>query len=210
MIDSEALRKIALFGTIPESAVFCSFNVSSIYQVPLILDKQGMGDFICKRICCDCSGQDFSEWAQIINAMLKPEYEVKVALVGKYAGLSDCYVSMSEALRHGGIYNRTRVCITYLEAERYEQNPECVSDLKSFDGVFVPYGFGPRGTEGKITAIKFARENDIPFLGICYGFQLAVIEFARHVCGLKDANSTEIAHPISCNRSYARTTRNRR
>jgi CTP synthase len=200
MIDAEALRKIALFGTIPESAVFCSYNVETIYQVPLILDKQGMGDFVCQRFGYECPKKDFTEWQQFVEGVVKPEHEVNIALVGKYAGLSDSYVSMSEALRHGGAANRTRVCITYLEAERLEQNPECVNDLKSFDGVFVPYGFGPRGTEGKISAIKFARENDVPFLGICYGFQLAVIEFARNVCGLKDANSTEInpttPHPI--------------
>jgi CTP synthase len=200
MIDAEALRKIALFGTIPESAVFCSYNVETIYQVPLILDKQGMGDFICQRFGYDCPNKDFTEWQQFVEGVIKPEHEVNIALVGKYAGLSDSYVSMSEALRHGGAASRTRVCITYMEAERLEQNPECVNDLKSFDGIFVPYGFGPRGTEGKISAIKFTRENDIPFLGICYGFQLAVIEFARNVCGLKDANSTEInpttPHPL--------------
>jgi CTP synthase len=200
MIDAEALRKISLFGTIPESAVFCSYNVETIYQVPLILDKQGMGDFICQRFNYTCTQKDFTEWQQVVDAMLKPEHELKIALVGKYAGLSDSYVSMSEALRHGGAACRSRVCISYLEAERLEQNPECVNDLKSFDGIFVPYGFGPRGTEGKISAVAFARENDIPFLGICYGFQLAVIEFARDVCGLKDANSTEInpntPHPV--------------
>jgi CTP synthase len=200
MIDAEALRKIALFGTIPESAVFCSYNAESVYQVPLILDKQGMGDFICTRFGHTCPTKDFQEWQQFVNAVLKPEHEVSIALVGKYAGLTDSYVSMSEALKHGGAACKTRVCITYMEAEKFEQNPQCVDDLKSFNGVFVPYGFGPRGTEGKIAAVRFARENDIPFLGICYGFQLAVIEFARNVCGLKDANSTEInpntPHPV--------------
>jgi CTP synthase len=200
MIDAEALRKIALFGTIPESAVFCSYNVETIYQVPVILDRQGMGDFICQRFNYSCTQKDFTEWQKVVDAMLKPEHEVKIALIGKYAGLSDSYVSMSEALRHGGAACRTRVCISYLEAEKLEQNPEFINDLKAFDGVFVPYGFGPRGTEGKIAAVKFARENDTPFLGICYGFQLAVIEFARSVCGLKDANSTEInpdtPHPV--------------
>jgi CTP synthase len=199
MIDAEALRKIALFGTIPESAVFCSYNAESVYQVPLILDKQGMGDFICQRFGYKCTA-DFAEWKQVVDAIVKPQHEVKIALVGKYAGLSDSYVSMTEALRHGGGANKTRVCITYLEAEKFEQNPQCIDDLKNYDGVFVPYGFGPRGTEGKIAAIKLARENDIPFLGICYGFQLATIEFARNVCGLKDANSTEInpntPHPV--------------
>ena len=192
MIDAEALRKIALFGTIPESAVFCSYNVETIYQVPLILEKQGMGDFICQRLCYKCSGADFTEWQRVVDSILKPEHEVKIALIGKYAGLSDSYVSMSEALRHGAAACRARVCISYLEAEKLEQNPECSNILKAFDGIFVPYGFGSRGTEGKISAIRFARENDVPFLGICYGFQLAVVEFARNVCNLKGANSTEI------------------
>lgn len=200
MIDAEALRKIALFGTIPEHAVFCSYNADSVYQVPLILDKQGMGDFICQRFGYKCSGVDFTEWKHFVDAIVKPEHEVNIALVGKYAGLTDSYVSMSEALRHGGAACKTRVCITYLEAEKFEQNPQCIDELKNYDGVFVPYGFGPRGTEGKIAAVKFARENDIPFLGICYGFQLATIEFARNVCGLKDANSSEInpttPHPV--------------
>lgn len=200
MIDAETLRKIALFGTIPENAVFCSYNVETVYQVPLILDKQGMGDFICRRLGYNCTVQDLQEWQQFVNALLKPEHEVHIALIGKYAGLSDSYVSMNEALRHSGAACKTRVCITYIEAEKLERNPECINDLANFDGIFVPYGFGPRGTEGKMAAIKFARENDIPFLGICYGFQLAVIEFARNVCGLKDANSVEInpdsPHPV--------------
>ncbi len=192
MINAEVLRKIALFGTIPESAVFCSYNAKSVYEVPLILDKQGMGDFICSRLGYSCEISNFLGWQQFVDAIIKPENEVRIALIGKYAGLTDSYVSMSEALRHGGAECKTRVCITYLEAETFERNPECIKDLEKFDGVFVPYGFGPRGTEGKIAAIKFARENNIPFLGICYGFQLAVIEFARNVCGLKNANSSEI------------------
>jgi CTP synthase len=200
MIDAEALRKIALFGTIPEEAVFCSYNAESVYQVPLILDKQGMGDFICQRLSLNCETKDFGAWKQFVDAVVKPEHEVKIALVGKYAGLTDSYVSMSEALRHGGATSKTKVCISYIEAEKLEQTPECIKDLSNFDGVFVPYGFGPRGTEGKINAIQYAREKDIPFLGICYGFQLAVIEFGRNVCDLKEANSTEInpdsPHPI--------------
>jgi CTP synthase len=200
MIDSEALRKIALFGTIPENAVFCSYNVESIYQVPLILDAQGMGNFICKRFGFSDKKPDFNAWKGFVDAILNPKYKVKIALVGKYAGLADSYVSMSEALRHGGAACETKVCIDYLEAEKFEQNPKEVETLRGYDGVFVPYGFGPRGTEGKIMAIKFARENNIPFLGICYGFQLAVIEFARHVCGLENASSTEInpnsPHPV--------------
>jgi len=189
-----------LFGTIPENAVFCSYNVESIYQVPLILDEQGMGDFTCKRLGFPDRKPDFKEWKNFVNAILNPEREVKIALVGKYAGLTDSYVSMNEALRHGGAACRAKVGITYIEAEKFEENPKSIEVLKNFNGIFVPYGFGPRGTEGKIMAIQFARENDIPFLGICYGFQLAVIEFARNVCELKDASSTEInpssPHPV--------------
>lgn len=200
MIDSEALRKIALFGTIPENAVFCSYNVESVYQVPLILDEQGMGSFICKRLGLPERKPDFENWRRFVDAVLNPEHEVKIALVGKYAGLADSYVSMSEALRHGGATCKTRVNIHYIEAETFEENPSMVQMLKEFDGIFVPYGFGPRGTDGKIMAIKFARESNIPFLGICYGFQLAVVEFARNVCGLEKANSTEIdpntPHPV--------------
>jgi CTP synthase len=192
MINSEALGKIALFGTIPENAVFCSYNAETIYQVPLILDKQGMGEFVCKRLGFPERKPDYKEWRDFVNAILSPEHEVKIGLVGKYAGLSDSYVSMNEALRIAGATCRTKVTIKYMEAEKFEQNPKELETLGNFDGVFVPYGFGPRGTEGKIMAIKFARENNIPFLGICYGFQLAVIEFARHICGLKNANSTEI------------------
>ena len=192
MINSEALRKIALFGTIPENAVFCSYNVDTIYQVPLILDKQGMGDFICNRFSFAKGSKDFKEWRKFVNVVLKPIYEVEVALVGKYAGLADSYVSMTEALRHAGAACKSKVSIHYLESEKFVQNPSSLEALEKFDGIFVPYGFGPRGTEGKIEAIKFARENNIPFLGICYGFQLAVTEFARHVCGLKEANSIEI------------------
>jgi CTP synthase len=192
MIDSESRGKIALFGTIPENAVFCSYNVESIYQVPLILDEQGMGDFIYKRLGFSDCKPDFKDWRNFVDNVLNPEHEVKIALVGKYAGLADSYVSMTEALRHAGAACKTKICINYIEAEKFEQNPKGIEILRDFDGIFVPYGFGPRGTEGKITAIKFARENTIPFLGICYGFQLAIIEFARNVCGLKEANSTEI------------------
>jgi len=200
MIDAETLHKIALFGTIPENAVFCAYNAESVYQVPLILDKQGMGDFVCHRLGFNCTHKDFQEWQTFVDAIINPEYEVKIALVGKYSGLTDCYVSMSEALKHGGAACKTKVCITYLEAEKFEKDPESIKNLANFDGIFVPYGFGPRGTEGKISAIQYARENNIPFLGICYGFQLATIEFARNVCNLKDANSTEInpetPHPV--------------
>jgi CTP synthase len=192
MIDTEARRKIALFGTIPEEAVYCSYNVSSIYQVPLILDEQGMGTYICKRLCLPEGKHDWTKWKHFVETAENPRHEVKIALVGKYAGLVDSYVSMNEALRHGGAVCQTKVSIEYIEAEKFEKNPEKIDILKNCDGLFIPYGFGPRGTEGKMMAIQFARENGIPFLGICYGFQLAVIEFARNKCKLNEANSTEI------------------
>jgi CTP synthase len=200
MIDTEARRKIALFGTIPEEAVYCSYNVSSIYQVPLILDEQGMGAYICKRLCLQESKQEWIKWKQFVETVENPRYELKIALVGKYAGLVDSYVSMNEALRHGGTVCQTKVSIEYIEAEKFEKNPEKLDYLKNCDGLFIPYGFGPRGTEGKMMAIQFARENNIPLLGVCYGFQLAVVEFARNKCKLDNANSTEInpvtPHPV--------------
>ncbi len=200
MIDSEALRKIALFGTIPEKAVFCSYTVESIYQVPLILDEQGMGEHVCRRLMLPQQKPDWTAWEQFVNSVLNPRFNLKIALVGKYAGLVDSYVSMNEALRHGGASCQARVQIDYIEAETFEKNQDALRILQKYDGVFIPYGFGPRGTEGKMMAIHFAREKDIPFLGVCYGFQLAVIEFARNVCGLENANSTEInsdtSHPV--------------
>ncbi len=192
MIDAEALRKIALFGTIPERAVFCSYDVPSIYQVPLILDEQGMGEYVCKRLKLDGPKSDWNEWKQFVDALENPRFEVKIALVGKYAGLVDSYVSMNEALRHGGTACQTKVLIDYIEAENFEREPSELELLRKYDGIFVPYGFGSRGTEGKVSAIHFARESDIPFLGICFGFQLAVIEFARNMCGLEGASSSEI------------------
>jgi CTP synthase len=192
MIDSEALRKIALFGTIPRDAVFCSHDVPSIYQVPLILDKQGMGEYVCKRLNLEARKPDWSEWQQFVDALQNPRFAVDIALVGKYAGLVDSYISMTEALKHGGAACQTKVSIDYLEAEKFERDPSELELLAKYDGIFIPYGFGPRGTEGKISAIRYARENDKPFLGVCYGFQLAVIEYARNVCGLTNASSAEI------------------
>jgi len=192
MIDTEALRKIALFGTIPENAVFCSYNVPSVYQVPLILDEQGMGEYICKRLGIAQRRPKWSEWKRFVDSVENPRFEVKIGLVGKYAGLADSYISMKEALRHGGAACQTQISIDYIKAERLERDVSRLELLKNYDGIFIPYGFGPRGTEGKMRAIRFARENNVPFLGICYGFQLAVVEFARNVCGLEGANSTEV------------------
>ncbi len=200
MITEEARAKIALFGTIPREAVFCSYTVPLVYQVPLILDEQGMGDYICRRLGLEPRRPDWDRWKALVDAYLNPLYEVRIALVGKYAQLVDSYVSMNEAFKHAGMALRTKVHIDYIEAEEFEESPGDIERLKDYDGIFVPYGFGSRGVEGKIAAIQFAREHDMPFLGICFGFQLAVVEFARHVCGLKRAHTTEVdpdtPHPV--------------
>jgi CTP synthase len=200
MIDGDTLRKVALFGTIPKEAVFCSFNVPSIYQVPLILDEQGMGDYVCGRLGISRTVPEWSEWNKFVDCFENPKHDVKIALIGKYAGLVDSYVSMNEAFSHAGAACQTKVTIDFIEAERLERGSNGVKLLEGYDGIFIPYGFGPRGTEGKIKGIRFARENNVPFLGVCYGFQLAVVEFARNVCGLIEANSTEInsatSHPV--------------
>ena len=200
MIDDETLRKVALFGTIPEEAVFCSYNVKSIYQVPLILDKQGMGDYVCRRLGISRKAPEWAEWKKFVDCFGNTKHEIKISLIGKYAGLVDSYVSMNEAFSHAGTACQAKVTVNYIEAECLENNSDGVKLLEGQDGIFIPYGFGPRGTEGKIRGIQFARENNVPFLGVCYGFQLAVVEFARNVCGFKGANSTEInpdtPHPV--------------
>jgi CTP synthase len=198
MIDKDATAKIALFGTIPEDAVFCSHSAKSVYQVPTILDQQDMGNYICKRLQLEERKPDWTGWTQFVDSVLNPKSEVKIALIGKYIGLVDSYVSMNEALGHAGAACKTKVSIDYIQAETLERDADSVKCLKDYDGIFVPYGFGPRGTEGKINAVRFARENDVPFLGICLGFQLAVVEFARNVCKLEDANSTELDSKTSC------------
>jgi CTP synthase len=192
MINKDAAAKIALFGTIPENAVFCSHDVQSVYQVPTILDQQGMGNYICKRLQLEERKPDWSSWTQFVDSVLNPKSEVRIALIGKYIGLVDSYVSMNEALGHAGAACQTKVSIDYIQAETLERDANAVKRLKNYDGIFIPYGFGPRGTEGKINAVRFARENNVPFLGICLGFQLAVVEFARNICKLEDANSTEL------------------
>ena len=200
MVNEESRQKIALFGTIPKNAVFCSYYVPTIYQVPQILDAQGMGNYICKRLQLGERKSNWQGWKEFSESVLNPRFEIRVALVGKYAGLVDSYVSMNEAFRHAGAACQARVSIDYIEAEILENDAKALDRLKKYDGLFIPYGFGPRGTEGKMKAIRFARENDVPFLGVCYGFQLAVVEFARNVCGLEGANSIEIdpetPHPV--------------
>ncbi|MEM0440140.1 MAG: CTP synthase [Candidatus Caldarchaeum sp.] len=200
LIDAEARRKIALFGTITDKAVFCSYDVDYVYKVPVILEEQGMGDFIVSRLGLPANRPDWSEWNNVVEMYEKARFPVRIAVCGKYTKLADSYVSVKEALQHAGVRLGSQVEIEWINTEDFEQNVRTVEELRKFDGILVPGGFGKRGTEGMIKCIQFARENDIPFLGICFGLQLSVVEFARNVCGLANANSTELnpstPHPV--------------
>lgn len=196
----EARKKIALFGSISESAVFYSITVPTIYRVPILLDEQGMGDFIMKRLDLPARKQNWKPWRKIVESFERAKHVVRIAMCGKYAKLADAYVSVNEALRHAGATCGSRVEIDWIETEIFEEDPSKLEMLDEYDGVLVPGGFGIRGAEGKILAIGYAREHKLPFLGICFGFQLAVVEFARSKVRLKDANSTELnpntPHPV--------------
>ncbi len=191
-IDDSSKRKIALFGTLPESAVFCSYDVECVYEVPLILEEQGMGDYIVERLRIGNPRPEWGEWKRVVNLFKKTDKNVRIAVCGKYTKLTDAYVSVKEALIHAGVNLGARVEIGWVETEDIEKEPEKLRMLSEYDGILVPGGFGKRGTEGKIECIRYAREHDIPFLGICFGMQMAVIEFARNVCGIERACSTEI------------------
>lgn len=184
-------KKIALFCNVEERAVFSSPDLPTIYQTPLELESQGMGDFLVERFELDRHPVNWASWKQIVDRISNPREVVRIALCGKYAELADSYVSVNEALKHAGGACDARVEIEWIETELFEQEPSNCSILSRFDGVLVPGGFGSRGTEGKIAALSYAREKNIPMLGICFGFQLAVVEFSRHL-GMKNANSTEI------------------
>jgi CTP synthase len=192
-------KKIALFCNVEERAVFASPDMPTIYQTPIELDTQGMGEFLAHGFGLDHQTVDWRTWKRIVDRISNPTQVVRIALCGKYAELADSYVSVNEALKHAGGACDARVDIEWIETELFENQPENSALLSGFNGVLVPGGFGSRGTEGKIAALKYARENDIPTLGICFGFQLAVVEFCRHI-GLADANSTELKpgtpHPV--------------
>lgn len=200
LLPQDARKKIALFGSVDEKAVFCSPNARTIYEVPLILDRQGMGEFILERLALPKREADWANWTKVVNSFLDTPHSVKIAMCGKYARLADAYVSINEALRHSGAFCGAKVDISWIETEIFEEDPAKVGMLREYDGILVPGGFGVRGTEGKIMAINYARTNNIPFLGICFGFQLATIEFARNVTKLEGANSTELnpetPHPV--------------
>lgn len=192
MLDPEPRSKIALFSSVSERAVFTSPNVECIYELPLVLDGQGLGGYICERMGLPMRKSDWSAWRRVVKSFLDTEHNVNIAMCGKYTKLADSYISINEALKFAGAVSRAKVHIDWIETEVFEDDPESVKGLYDYDGVLVPGGFGVRATEGKMAAIRFTREKDIPFLGLCFGFQLATVEFARHVCGLEKANSTEL------------------
>ena len=198
MLPGEQRRKIALFTNVSEEAVISAIDVDDLYKIPAMLEAQGLDRIVARQLNLDLPPADLGEWAAIVEAKRNPQSEVNIAMVGKYVDLRDSYISLSEALLHGGIHTRTRVNIHYFESENIERDGPDV--LRDMDGIVVPGGFGDRGIEGKIRSVQFARENGIPYLGICLGLQVAVIEAARNLAGLDGAHSTEFdrasAHPV--------------
>ncbi|TAK93924.1 MAG: CTP synthase [Aquabacterium sp.] len=197
-IPNDEREKISLFTNVPESGVISVWDADTIYKVPRMLHEQHLDDLICGKLQLQTKPADLSRWDNLVYEVENPKKTVTIAMCGKYTDLSDSYKSLNEALRHAGIHNHARVNIEYVDSETL--TPETVSQLKQFDAILVPGGFGKRGVEGKICAAQFARENGIPYLGICLGMQVATIEYARHKAGLTDANSTEFEpntpHPV--------------
>ena len=183
-------EKIALFCDVDVEAVITASDVRSVYEVPLVFAEQGVDEIILRLLRIDAKPRDLSRWTGMLERMQNPEDQVDIALVGKYVEYEDSYKSLKEALLHGGLAHRLKVNIHWIESENM-QWPDCARDLEKFDGILVPGGFGKRGVEGMITAIRYARENQVPYFGICLGMQTMVIEFARNVCRLEHANSTE-------------------
>jgi CTP synthase len=182
-------RKIALFTNVPEKAVISAVDVDSIYKIPMELHRQGLDDIVVNQLGIDAKPADLSQWERVYENLSKPEGEVNIAMVGKYMELTEAYKSLSESLIHAGIHTRTKVNVHYVDSEQIEQEgTDCIKDM---DAILVPGGFGERGVEGMIETARFARENNIPYLGICLGMQVAVIEYARHKAGLEKAYSTE-------------------
>ncbi len=189
-LSQDLKDKIAFFCNLPAGAVVQNLDAEVLYEVPLMLEKEGLARTVCKRLGLACIEPDLSEWEEMVNKQKNPKGTVTIALVGKYVELHDAYLSVAESLRHGGIGNGLEVDIKWVNSEEVESG-DVNEYLKGVDGILVPGGFGDRGIEGKITAITYARENKIPFFGICLGMQMAVVEFARNVAGLHEANSSE-------------------
>ena len=198
-VPQDIRDKISLFCNIPKDHVIPNLTAESLYEVPLMLEREGLANVVVEHLKLDCTAPDLSEWTAMVQRAKSPCGTVDIALVGKYVALHDAYLSVAEALTHGGIANQVKVNIHWIDSETVTD--ENVAEiLAGVDGILVPGGFGSRGIEGKISAIRYARENKIPFLGICLGMQMAVVEFARHVCGMEDAHSTELnpntTHPV--------------
>ena len=196
-------EKIALFCDVEPEAVIQALDAQSIYEVPLVLEDEGLGRIILRRLGLNhLPPPDLAEWREIVERIQRPQASVRIALVGKYMGVEDSYVSIVEALRHGGVAHACRVEITKVDSEEIERRDraQLAAELEGYHGILVCPGFGARGVEGKVRAIRYAREEGVPFLGICFGLQWAVVEFARHVCGLEGANTTEVdpqtPHPV--------------
>ncbi len=191
-------RKISLFTNVPAEAVIPALDTDSIYKIPGALHAEGLDAIVCRKLQIDPPPADLSIWKRLVDALEHPEHAVHIAMVGKYVDLTESYKSLSEALIHAGIHTRSKVHIHYVDSEAVERDG--AGCLAAMDAILVPGGFGKRGVEGKIAAIRYARENGIPYLGICLGMQLAVIEYARHMAGLEGANSTEFdpdtIHPV--------------
>ena len=188
-IPASSRRKLSLFTNVEERAVISLPDADSIYKIPRMLSEQKLDQIVCERFNLDCHPADLTEWDRVADAKLNPHREVTIAMVGKYMELLDAYKSLIEAISHAGIELRTKVNIKYIDSEHVERDG--VELLKDVSAILVPGGFGERGVEGKIAAVKYARENKVPYLGICLGMQVAVIEYARNVAGIEDASSTE-------------------
>ena len=188
-IPDEEREKISLFTNVAPWGVISMPDVDTIYKVPRLLHEQGLDGLICDKLRLSTPPARLNRWDNLVQEVTNPQGEVNIAMVGKYVDLSDSYKSVNEALRHAGLKNHVKVNISYVDSETLSASN--IQQLEAFDGILVPGGFGQRGVEGKISTAKFARENKVPYLGICLGMQVATIEFARHVAGLSDANSTE-------------------
>jgi len=188
-IPMDERRKIALFTNVEQRAVIEALDAKSIYEIPMLLKEQNLDDIVVDKLKLDVPATDLSEWKAVVEALANPTDEITVAMVGKYVDLTEAYKSLNESLAHAGIQNKAKVNIKYIDSETLEEGD--LSQLELLDAILVPGGFGKRGVKRKIAAVKYARENKIPYLGICLGMQVAVIEYARHMAGLKDAHSTE-------------------
>ncbi len=197
-IPDDERAKISLFSNVVLDAVISVWDADSIYRIPSMLHRQGLDKIVCTKLGITTKAADLTAWERLVEALEHPHGEVRIGMIGKYVELSDSYKSLNEALIHAGIHTHTRVVIEYVDSELIEQ--QGLPDLSHLDAILVPGGFGRRGAEGKIQAIAYARENGVPYLGICFGMQLATIEFARNVVGLAGANSTEFerdaVHPV--------------